>query len=740
MSHRPSRLIKPAGSSRNRPLSWSYLWLALAWMLCGILLIALLVLHSRQAYFSFVETLVLLSLLFAVLHTRLADPAILVNRSLVYSVLALCLALIYLGGDTVLRLLLAPGWPRVFIGLFTLGVVVLLHPLRTRIQASIDKRFYHRQYEAARTIDTFTATLRNEIDLDQLCQRLMAVVQQALQPEAVSLWIRARISADSSALVLWEHEGEKQTVSGGEMSSIPKIPKGDDGSTSLMSSVEMNIPHDDPIVSYILETPGVVEIDRLHLASPVVGTLRARQVKLALPLVSQGELIGWLTLGLRQDMQEYAPYERRLLTALSSQVAPALRVAQMVHEQQVQVREHERIEQELRTARFIQQALLPKDVPALSGWRIAPYYQPAREVGGDFYDFLPYEDGRVGIVIGDVTGKGVPAALMMATTCTMLRTASREMTSPCEVLAKVNDLLCTRIPSGMFVTCFYALLDPISGRLVYANAGQDLPYRRSTTSISELWATGMPLGMLPGTRYEECEIILAPGDDILFYSDGLVEAHNPEREMFGLPRLKKLLEEHSDEASLIDLLLSNLKSFTREGWQQEDDVTILTLQRTSVPLTMNEQQEREHLLLKATLASVPGNEQQAMEQVAEAVYPLHLPLDRLAHLKTAVAEAVLNAMEHGNHYQPDKMVELQILASGASIVARIRDQGERGHFLASESPNLEAKLAEQQSPRGWGLYLIKNLVDEVEETNDGHTHTINLIMHSKEANTGDQRD
>ncbi len=270
-----------------------------------------------------------------------------------------------------------------------------------------------------------------------------------------------------------------------------------------------------------------------------------------------------------------------MLATLAPQVAPALRVAQMVQERQVQVRERERIEQELRTAQAIQRAFLPKDVPALPGWQLVPYYQPAREVGGDFYDFLPFEDGRLGIVIGDVAGKGVPAALVMATTHTMLRSAVQGTASPGEVLAQVNELLAAEIPAGMFVTCLFALLDPQSGRLRYANAGHEPPYRQRDESATELWATGMPLGMLPGTRYEEHEVALSPGENLLFYSDGLVEAHNPSREMFGVPRLQTLLEAHADGASLIDVLLGELKRFTGEGWEQEDDVTLVTLQRMS---------------------------------------------------------------------------------------------------------------------------------------------------------------
>ena len=200
----------------------------------------------------------------------------------------------------------------------------------------------------------------------------------------------------------------------------------------------------------------------------------------------------------------------------------------------------------------------------------------------DFYDFHLFEDGRLGIVIGDVTDKGVPAALLMATTHTILRSEVKATASPGAVLAQVNDLLYADTPARMFVTCFYALLDPKSGLLLYANAGHEPPYRRSNGRTSELWATGMPLGMLPGTSYEEHETIIAPGESLLFYSDGLVEAHNPFYEMFGFPRLKTLVEDYANEASLIDILLNELKSFTGDGWEQEDDLTLVELQRMPV--------------------------------------------------------------------------------------------------------------------------------------------------------------
>ena len=246
-----------------------------------------------------------------------------------------------------------------------------------------------------------------------------------------------------------------------------------------------------------------------------------------------------------------------------------------------ETRQRERLEQELEVARRIQQASLPKEVPTLEEWQINPYYQPAREVGGDFYDFLDLADGRLGVVVGDATGKGVPAALMMASTRSTLRAVAQACESPGDALRRVNDPLATDIPQNMFVTCFYAILDPKSGHLSYANAGHDLPYVGRGRDAVELMARGMPLGLMPGMGYEEREIILDAGDRALFYSDGLVEAHDPQGEMFGFPRLRALVADHAEGKPLIPFLMDELSSFVGDGWEQEDDITLVTLQRSA---------------------------------------------------------------------------------------------------------------------------------------------------------------
>lgn len=315
----------------------------------------------------------------------------------------------------------------------------------------------------------------------------------------------------------------------------------------IVDAPPIDIAPNDPALAYFQGASGAVAIDELQLDSPAVREMRAAGIKMVVPLISQGELIGLLNLGPRLSEQEYSSDDRQLLEKLASQAAPAVRVAQLVRQQEADVRARERIEQELRVAQLIQQQFLPKQLPRLQGWHVAAFYRAAQEVGGDFYDFFDLPDGKIGIVVGDVTGHGVPAALVMATTRSLIRSDAPRQDSPSAVLERANDFLETDIPANMFVTCLYAVLDPVSGTLRFANAGHDLPYvRRHDGSVVELRATGMPLGAMPGMRYDEKEATLAPGDVLLLHSDGVAEAHDPDRQMFGFPRMRELMAGHTE--------------------------------------------------------------------------------------------------------------------------------------------------------------------------------------------------
>jgi serine phosphatase RsbU (regulator of sigma subunit) len=323
------------------------------------------------------------------------------------------------------------------------------------------------------------------------------------------------------------------------------------------------------LIGLVLLRQVLTIVENARLYNRLQGTYQQVEQKNDQLLRSQNEL--------RRQEEEV----RQLNKDLEKRVAERTeQLKRAMAKQQKEAEERQRIEQELQVARLIQHTLLPKSLPELEDHQIAVYYKPAREVGGDFYDFLDLEDGRLGLIVGDVSGKGVPAAIVMAITRTMLHAAYRMGSlAPGEILEQVNNILYKDIPPNMFVTCLAALLDSRSGRLHYANAGHDLPYVRHADGVSELRARGMPLGLMPNMSYEQKEITLEPGESVLLYSDGLVEAHDPQREMFGFPRMQGFVGAHPDAATLIDSLLAELERFTGEEWEQEDDITLLTLQR-----------------------------------------------------------------------------------------------------------------------------------------------------------------
>src|SRR5919204_1620992 len=241
------------------------------------------------------------------------------------------------------------------------------------------------------------------------------------------------------------------------------------------AAAPLEIAPNDPIIPYFQSAAGAVDIDALELESPALEALRTDGVKLVVPLVTQGELIALLNLGPRRSDQEYSRDDRRLLESLAAQAAPAVRVGQLVREQEAEIRSRERLDQELAVARLIQQNFLPRALPTPAGWTIAADYRPAREVGGDFYDFIDLPGGRVGLVIGDVTDKGVPAALVMAATRSVLRASAQRLVDPGAVLRRVNDHLCPDIPENMFVTCLYRVVEPETGPPLLPEPGPKPP-------------------------------------------------------------------------------------------------------------------------------------------------------------------------------------------------------------------------------------------------------------------------
>jgi serine phosphatase RsbU (regulator of sigma subunit)/anti-sigma regulatory factor (Ser/Thr protein kinase) len=490
-------------------------------------------------------------------------------------------------------------------------------------------------------------------------------------------------------------------------------------------SSPVDIAPDDPALAHFQRAGGTIDLDEIAFDSPAVRDLRAAGVKLVVPLVAQGELIGLINLGPRLSEQEYTSDDRKLLENLAGQAAPALRIAQLVREQELEATERERIAQELRVATLIQQNFLPRKLPDPDGWDVAAHYRPAREVGGDFYDFVTLPDGRLGVFTGDVTDKGVPAALVMAATRAILRATAQRVDKPGEVLARVNEQLHPDIPARMFVTCLYGVLDLETGRFVFANAGHNLPCVGRADGAIESRATGVPLGMMADQTYEEAEVTLQPGETLLLYSDALPEAHNARRDMYGFPRLLGQVGKGPRGAKLIHHLLDDLRDFAGDDWEQEDDITLVVLHRNGATTSTD---NGRRLLSEFTVSSAPGNEREAVEQVESAIAGLPLGHDRLERLRTAVAEATMNAIEHGNDNRPELHVEVEVYADPSVLLVRVSDHGRGPLDVSTETPDIAAKLRGEQTPRGWGLFLIRNMVDDVHVSATDDRHTVELVM------------
>jgi len=299
---------------------------------------------------------------------------------------------------------------------------------------------------------------------------------------------------------------------------------------------------------------------------------------LCAPIKTPERTLGTLVLGRSREQAEFTAGDGKLAMALAHQAAISMETARL-HQEEVK---RQRLEQELAVGRQIQLTLLPKDLPAVPGWEFVAFYQPARQVGGDFYDFFALPGQRLGLVIADVADKGVPAALMMAVSRTIVRATAASGRRPAAALKLANTLMLHDSWSDLFVTTFYALLEPQTGRLAYANAGHNRPLwiQSSTGQVHELAAHGIALGVLKAIRLEEREICVAPGDTLVFYTDGVTEARNGKGELFWEERLRATLEAHAEDSAqkIQSAILAAVEEFT-DGTPLADDLTLFVIKR-----------------------------------------------------------------------------------------------------------------------------------------------------------------
>jgi len=297
------------------------------------------------------------------------------------------------------------------------------------------------------------------------------------------------------------------------------------------------------------------------------------------PLVAEGRSIGALVINDRQS-RLLNEDDLRLLRVMANQGAIAIENARL----QIEEITRHRLEEELLVGRQIQLSLLPESCPTLPGWDIAAVYQAARQVGGDFYDCFELPDGstRLGIVIADVSDKGVPAALFMAMARTMIRTTALSGHNPAQALIKANRLILKDSRSDLFLSAFYAILDSDSGRLTYANAGHNHPFlfRSATEELMELHAKGIILGAFEDISLQEAEVVIHAGDFLFLYTDGITDASTENGELFGTQRLMDILSKQPGKSAeeVAEAVLKAVNEFVG-GTQQSDDITLVIIRR-----------------------------------------------------------------------------------------------------------------------------------------------------------------
>ncbi len=350
---------------------------------------------------------------------------------------------------------------------------------------------------------------------------------------------------------------------------------------------ELRIPRDSELVRELLAGRASVALEDGEEFRGIVSVLR-REALMALPMTSKGDLLGIMIVNYAGP--EHRANERlmTILSGIAGQAAIAVENDRLLQE----VAEQERMRQELEVAKRIQTSFLPECCPVVPGWELAVHWRSAREVGGDFYDFIPLPaqlgeeggPGRMGLVVADVADKGVPAALFMALSRTLLRTSSMDGRSPAAAIARTNDLILADARSDLFVTLFYAILQPKSGEMTYVNAGHVPPLvvRADQGTAEELRVPGMALGILANERFGEHTSHLKPGDALIMYTDGVIDAMNAEQEMFGLERLKRLAHDHRHEQAqqLAETINDAVSDFVGDS-VQFDDFTLVVARRAT---------------------------------------------------------------------------------------------------------------------------------------------------------------
>jgi len=396
---------------------------------------------------------------------------------------------------------------------------------------------------------------------------------------------------------------------------------------------------------------------------------------------------------------------------------------------------NERMSTELNFARDIQISMLPLIFPAFPDRREVSVHatlESAREVGGDFYDFYFLDDDHLAFIVGDVSGKGAPGALMMAVSKTLIKSRSADDSETASILTHVNDELSQDNVSSMFVTAFLGILNVKTGELVYTNAGHNPPYiRRKDGSIQKIDAFHGPvIGAMPGMPYGQDRDKLNEGDVILVYSDGVTEAFNEKEELFSEERLEALLQSESldSDASIIAGVREVLGEFVGRA-EQSDDITMLAVQFLLGPEAMETQ----------VLQIIIKNRYEDMaivdEQFSEFAEENNLPDAVRQSMSIVLDELLNNVISYAYHGEKEKEIEVGFELSSNRLVLTIKDSGVPFNPFTLESPDISESIEEREIG-GLGIHMVRNMMDEYSYQRQINKNVVTLVKLLENENVG----
>jgi sigma-B regulation protein RsbU (phosphoserine phosphatase) len=447
--------------------------------------------------------------------------------------------------------------PRLLLLLIVLaGVLLLLRLISARLYGWIDRHFFREAVNTERVLSELSEKVRTIVEAEPLLQTVTETISSALHVDRVAALIR-RNDDFVPAYALGFGAGSPQVRFAAKSAVAARL--GRDRQPLRAGS----------------------SIAEIAVGGEEGGALKILQAELVLPLAANDRLLGFLSLGPKRSEAPYSPSDVRLLEAVAVQTGLALENSRLTAEMALEIAHRERMARELEIARDVQQRLFPQEAPPVAGLDYAGKCRPAATIGGDYYDFLPVSGGHFGFAIGDVSGKGIPAALLMASLRASLRALAIAYSGAiAQLMADLNDLIYEASSADRYATFFYGVVDPAARTFSYVNAGHNPPllFRAGSEDILHLEEGGLMVGTFRGVQYQQGSVALRTGDTLVMFTDGISEAMNPAGEEFGEDRIVAAIREGAGlrAAALVDWVLSAVDSFTA-GAPQHDDMTLVVV-------------------------------------------------------------------------------------------------------------------------------------------------------------------